>query len=338
MKIKKEYILLTVLILALAGYLFLKKRNQLHYTLPVTPVIAKADIVKLELQKGTQQTILTKKDNAWSISPGNYPADSEKIDKIISDINGFSINTLISESGDYLRYDLTEDKKITVKVHGEKGLLFTFAVGKRATTFKHTFVMIEGDKRVFQTQGNFRNDFDQGPQDLRDKKVMAFEKDAVVSLEIVDGSKVLNLKKRVSKDKDAEQKTAAAQTTVPGSWTTSTGKEVSETAMADLFSLLTGLQCDSYLENKKKQDFKDKDPLISITLRGEKGATLSIFEKNDHKDKDTGNPAISSGSSSPFILQKLKVEQIRKTLKELRGEKTETQAGPTGPVLQKDAE
>jgi hypothetical protein len=334
MKIKKEYILLTVLIAALAGYLSFKKTNQLHYTLPATPIIAKSAIIKVELQKGAQQTVLTKKDGAWFISPGNYPADTEKIDKIISDINGFTINTLASESGDYLRYDLTEDKKIIVKVHGDKGPLFTFAVGKRATTFKHTFVMIDGDKRVFQTQGNFRNDFEQGPQDLRDKNILPFEKDTIASLEISEGGKVLSLKKKAPAGKGAEQKPAEAQATAPERWVDSKGREIPEAAINELFSLLTGLQCDSYLEGKKKQDFKD--PVISIALRGEKGDTLAIFERSEQKD--TGNPAISSRSSSPFILQKLKIEQIRKVLKELRGEKSETQAGPAGPVIQKDTE
>jgi hypothetical protein len=321
MKIKKEYILLTVLIFALAGYLLLKKTNRLHYSLPATPIIAKNDIMKVELQKGEQQTILTKKDGYWFVTPGGYPVDAAKIDKIITYINEFTINTLVSESDDYLRYDLTKDKKIAVKVYGEKIPLFSFAIGKRATTFKHTFVMIEGDKRVFQTQGNFRNDFEQGPQDLRDKNVLPFVKDTIVSLKITDGSKVLNLKKKAAGGKGAEQKTAETQAATAFGWVdNTTGREIPEAAMNELFSHLTGLQCDSYLEGKKKEDFKD--PIISIALQGERGETLSIFEKNDQKDN--GTPAISSGSSYPFILQKIKVELIRKTLKEIRGEKNDT--------------
>ncbi len=334
MKIKKEYVLLSVLIFALAGYLFFKKTNRLHYTLPVSPIIAKNDIVKLELHKGEKQTTLTKRDGTWFVTPGNYPADAAKIDKIISDINDFTINTLASESGDYLRYDLTEDKRIGVKVFGEKGPLFSFAVGKRATTFKHTFVMIEGDKRVFQTQGNFRSDFEQGPQDLRDKNILPLVKDTVVSLEITEGSKVLSLKKKAVAEKGAEQKTADAPATTAAGWVDRTGREIPEAVMNELFSHLSGLQCDSYLDGKKKEDFKD--PTLSIALHGERNGTLSIFEKHDQKSN--GTPAISSESSSPFFLQKMKVELIRKTLKEIRGEKNEPQAGPAGPIIQKDTE
>ena len=40
--------------------------------------------------------------------------------------------------------DLTNDKKIAVKVFGTNGPLFSFSVGKHAPTFQHTFVTIEG--------------------------------------------------------------------------------------------------------------------------------------------------------------------------------------------------
>ena len=333
MKLKKEYIVLAVVIFALAGYLFVKKTNRLHYTLPATPAIAKNSILKLEVQRGDQQTVLTKKGGAWFISPGDYPADAAKMDRIIEAIADFTINTLVSESGDYLRYDLTKDKEIAVKVFGEQGPLFSFAVGKRAATFKHTFVTIAGDRRVFQAQGNFRNDFDLSPQDLRDKNVLPFAKESLTSLEITDGGKTLHLKKKIAEQKGAEvKKTAdASQATPADGWVDGAGREVSEAAMNELFSQLTGLQCESYLEGKKKEDFKD--PVISIALQGEKGATLAIFSKTD---KDTGYPAISSGNDYPFVLQKFKVDLIRKALKEIRAEKNEPQNGPA--VLQKDVE
>jgi hypothetical protein len=334
MKLKKEYIVLAVVIFSLAGYLFVKKTNRLHYTLPATPAIAKNSIMKLELQRGDQQTILTRKNGAWFISPRDYPADTAKMDRIIEAITDLTINTLVSESGDYLRYDLTNDKKITVKVLGEKGPLFSFAVGKRATTFKHTFVTIEDDGRVFQAQGNFRNDFDQSPQDLRDRNVLPFAKETLTSLEITDGGKILHLKKKPPEQKGVGLKKKAddSQVTIADGWVDGTGKEVSEAAMNELFSQLTGLQCESYLEEKKKEDFKD--PIISIALQGEKSGTLAIFSKTDQKD--TGNPAISSGNDYPFVLQKFKVELIRKAVKEIRAEKNEPQAGPTS--IPKDME
>ena len=325
MKLKMEYTILAVVIFTLAGYLFVKKTNRLHYTLPSSPTIAKNSIIKLELQRADRQTILTKKEGAWFISPGDYPADAAKIDRIIDTITGFTINTLVSESGDYLRYDLTDDKRITVKVLGEKGPLFSFAVGKRATTFKHTFVTIEGDRRVFLAQGNFRNDFEQSPQDLRDRNVLPFARDTITSFEIKEGGKVLHLNKKPVQHTEVEQKKKPGDSreTKADIWMDGTGREIPEAAMNALFSQLSGLQCESYLEGKKKEDFKD--PVLSIALRGEKDGTLAIFMKGDQKDAD--NPAISSENDYPFVLPKFKVELIRKALKEIHAEPNETQAG-----------
>ena len=327
MKLKMEYIILAVVIFALAGYLFVKKTNHLNYTLPATPVIAKSAITKLELQRGDQQIILTKKEGGWFISPGDHPADTGKIDRIIAAVTGFSINTLVSESGDYLRYDLTRDKDITVKVFGEKGLLFSFAVGKRAATFRHTFVTIEGDRRVFQAQGNFRNDFDQSPEDLRDKNVLPFAENTLTAIEITEGGKTLHLKKGPGERKGAAGKADQSPTPSATGWVDGAGREIPEAAMNELIAQLTGLQCESYLEGKKKEDFED--PIISIALQGGKGGSLDIFAKTDQKDN--GNPAISSENKDPFVLQKFKVELIRKAVKEIRTEKTEAQAGPAAP-------
>jgi hypothetical protein len=327
MKIKKEYIFLAVVIFAMAGYLFVKKTNRLHYSLPTTPVIANDGINRLEFFNGGRKTILTKKDGAWFISPENYPVDAGKIDRITRVIADFSLDTLASESGDYLRYDLTEEKKISVQVFGDKGpgTLFSFDIGKRAATGRHTFVTIQGDKRVFQALGNFRSDFEQGPQDLRDKKILSPAQDTLTSLQITEGGKIQELKKQLAEQAGAPQEPKPSATQKPNArWVDMTGKEIPESVMNEFFSQLSGLQCDSYLEGKKKEDFKD--PIISIALRGEKGSTLSIFEKNDQKDKTY--PALSSDNGYPFVLQTYKVEMIRKALKEIRGEKTEMQAGP----------
>ena len=60
-----------------------------------------------EIQKGEKQTVLIKKDGEWLITPGNYLADKAKMSRILDAIDNFSISALISEAGDYLRYDLT---------------------------------------------------------------------------------------------------------------------------------------------------------------------------------------------------------------------------------------
>ena len=327
MKIKKEFILLALIIIALCGYLYVKKANRINYTLPAIPAISKDSIVKIELHKGDQDIVLTKKDGTWQIAPGNYQADTLTVDRIIQAVTNFSLDTLISDASDALRYDLEKDKKIDVKVSGEKGPLFSFAIGKRASTFRQTFVMIDGDSRIFQTQGNLRPDFELGVQDLRNKKVFPSAKGSLTGLEIKENSKVLTLKRKVKGEGEKSENTPA---TPASGWTDDNGKDIPEAVMNEFFAPLTDLQCESYLDNKKKEDFEN--PLLTITLHADTGIhpetspTLSIFEKENQKDNSF--PAISSEQDSPFVLQKFKVDLLTKAIKELRGEKKDSQSDP----------
>jgi hypothetical protein len=322
MKIKKEYVILGVVIFTLAGYLLVKKNNSLHYKLPQTPVIAKKDISKLNLEMSGKKITLNKKDGSWFIMPADYPADKDKMNRIINAITGFSINALISESGDYLRYDLTADKKVGVKVFGKDGPLFAFSVGKRAPTFKHTYVTIEGDKKVYLAQGNFRSDFEQSAEDLRDKHVLSYDRDALSEITITENGKTFAVKKKMEKKKEGKEKTNTAHTGTV-TWIGLDGKPIPKSAMNDLFSELHGLQCQSFLEGKKKQDFKD--PIIVVSLAGKKTATLSIFGNSDKKAMSY--PAISSTNDYPFSLPKYKIEIIRKAIKEMHIEKSHHQSG-----------
>ncbi len=330
MKIKKEYVILAVVIFTLSGYLLVKKNNRLHYTLPATPAIAEKAITGFELQMGDKKITLSKKNDAWFIKPGDYPADKGKVKRLIAAVTGFSLNTLISESGDYQRYDLTDDKKVAVKVLGNNGPLFSFAVGKHAPTFQHTFVTVDGDKNVYLANGNFRSDFEQSAGDLRDKHVLTFSKDTLTAIEITDGGKTVNLTKKAVEKQEAKEKTKPEA--VADQWTEADGKKVPEAAMNDFISELTGLQCDSYVEGGKKSDFKD--PILAVTLKGDKESTLSIFEKSDKKADSY--PAVSSTNDYPFYLPKYRIELIRKAIKEVHVEKSEQKAEERGkPVAQK---
>ena len=106
MKTKKEYIILIALILALSLYLFLYKSDRTHYELPETRDIARKDISKIELAKTDASILLEKKGDAWHIEPQGYPADADKVDKMLAVIENLTLTALVSESKSYNRYDL----------------------------------------------------------------------------------------------------------------------------------------------------------------------------------------------------------------------------------------
>ncbi len=324
MKFKKEYLILAVVICALSAYLVSKRSNRMNYALPTVPTVEKKGITALTLEKDGTRVELTRKDESWYIKPGGFLADTGKVDSMLGAMEGFKLTTLVSESGDYIRYELDDEKKVTVTALKGTDKLLKFDVGRTAPTFKHTFVMIEGDKKVYQARGNFRGDFEKDADELRDKKVLSFEEASITGLTIVEGEKSVDLtlekpeKAGDEKGKGEEDKVAAPESETP-KWVDGEGREVPENAVSSFYSPLSGLECENYINGKKKEDFKD--PVLSVTLKGDKSLTLAVFEKSG--EEDTGYPAVSSENEYPFILQDYRVENLKRAAGEIRGEKSE---------------
>ena len=115
MKRRNEFIILFAIIIILALYLLLHKKNRTHYQLPLVPEIANHRITQIEIDAATGAVVLNRKDNTWYIGPEAYPAAPEKVNAMLDVVEKLTITALVSESKNYIRYDLNDDKKITVK-------------------------------------------------------------------------------------------------------------------------------------------------------------------------------------------------------------------------------
>jgi len=321
MKIKKEYIILIALIAIVSFYLFQKKTDKTNYQLPKIAKVQEIDITKLEI-KGPEGTIvLNKKDGAWIIGSQQYLADSKKVKKILETISGFTLTALVSESKNYERYDLHDKKKISLKAWAGDELKSEFDVGKGASTYRHTFVKISQDDRVFHAQDNFRSRLDYTLDDLRDKKILAFSKDSISEIRFVEGKNTkLYTKKKIQKesknsDKKNDDKASDDKATEDQSaktlWKTQGDEKVDQGKINGLLNTLSSLECDKFIEDKKKENFKN--PQFVISLKGDKQYSLSIFAKS--KDEEDKYPAISSQSDYPFMLSKWEADDILEKLK-----------------------
>ena len=86
MKIKKEYIILALIIIGLAVYLFMRSSDRTLYQLPDIPQVDKKDLTKLQIAKNDNAVVLNKKDDKWFIAPEEYPADSNKVKEMLDNI------------------------------------------------------------------------------------------------------------------------------------------------------------------------------------------------------------------------------------------------------------
>jgi hypothetical protein len=317
MKIRKEYIILVAVILVLSLYLFLRKQDRTHYKIPEVPPIAQADISKIEISKNGSAITLIKKNTVWRIAPQGYPADAGKVKGMLDAMEKLTLTALVSESKNFARYDLSGDHKLAVKAWAGDTLKRDFIIGKVAPSYRHTFVQVSGDYRVYHASGNFRGVFDQTVDNIRDKVVLKFDKAEITEIRVSKGeeSKIFG-RKQVPVEIELDKETAASSPPAARTenlWETVEGHKADEARINRLLTTLSNLRCEKYLDDRRKDDFTE--PIYTVQARGIQEYGLSIFSR---LDKDTkAYPAISSGNDYPFLLQEQQANDIMKESEEL---------------------
>jgi len=323
-KIKKEYIILVVVIAALLLYLVFRKTDKVHYKLPeLKPIDVKA-LTKIEITKPDGALTLVKKDDKWLIDPKGYPTDETKITGITDTVKDLTLTELASRAKNYSRYDLAEDKGIRVKAYQDDRVVREFDIGKTAPSNNHTFVKIKGDDDVYYAAKSFRRDFDKKIGDLRDKVVMKLDKNEIseIQLDKKEGEKYLFTKtaKPQEKVETPEDKKAEGKVESETIWATADGKEGNKSNLDSILNQLADLKCDEFIEDRTPEDFKD--PVYTVRLKGKKDYTLFIYEIFEKKGKEGENgvekyPMVSSESPYPFLLSKYAAERLMKKEEDL---------------------
>lgn len=315
MKIKIEYIILAVIILALSVYLLSRNTDKINYALPVLSAIEVNDIKKVEISGPKHTITLNKKDSKWYINEQRYPADSVKVKNILDVIGKLDLTAMVSESKKYSRYNLADGEAINVRAWVEEKVGREFMIGKTASSYQHTFVRIAGDERVYHASGSFRGKFEQTPDTLRDKVVLSFKPVEIQGIDILKGDKSLTFSRteipvEMSNQEKPDSK-APSDKKAERLWKNAEGKEADQSSLNSLLSMLSHLRCDSFPSDTKKNGLKN--PVYRIKAKGLKTYELSIFPKIEkYGDK---YPAVSSENEYPFLLTSLQAENIMKKVK-----------------------
>ena len=309
MKVKKEYIILAVVIIALSVYLIMRTEDRTQYQLPALPPVAAKEISKLQITRNQVNTVINKKDDKWFIAPEEWPADGDKIKDMLEAIENLTLTALVSESRNYNLYDLDAEKKITVKAWQGESLKRDVDLGKTASSFRHTFVKTAGDERVYHARGNFRNNFDISVDDLRDKVVLTMNTAEIQQIRISKDQQLLTLSKTpVPVAVEGSATEAAPASSQQPVWQAADGRPVDEAVVKQVLGAVANLRCEKFINDRQKNDFTS--PLLTLQLKGAQEYSLSIFAKT--AEKDTGYPAVSSGSDYPFLLSAGQAERIMK--------------------------
>lgn len=309
MKIKKEYLILGAVILALAAYLYQRSTDRTHYSLPAVPALSAADISKIQLTRAAGSVVLVRKDGRWRIDPAGYPVDPTLAQEMLDTLSGLTLTALVSESKNFALYELDDAQKVNVKAWQSDQLVRDFDVGKAAPSFRHTFVRLAGDDRVFHGRDNFSFRFRTPIDGLRDKTVLAFNRQDIQEIRITpaEGAPFSLLRGPASNEGPPAGQPAAVV------WQSDDGRPANTAAVESLLGELSRLQADAFIDGRDKAAFGR--PLYSLTLKGPQEHSLALFAPAGADGKD--HPAVSSGSDAPFSLSEDHARRLMKTPEEL---------------------
>jgi hypothetical protein len=322
---KKETFVLILVICALGAYLVLHSGDRSNYTLPALSPVETGDITSVTLEKQGRTLELVRSGEGWTVSDRGYPVDVSKMDTLLGHIGTLEVTALVSESRDLQRYDLDPGNRITVRAGKGDTVVRAFEVGKAASTFRHTFVRLDGHEGVYHASRNFRRDFDTDMDGIRDKKVLSFATDSALRVTV----EKQGLSRSFDKKAQPEKKTSGepgAQGQEPAVWTRDDGALQSDPPVDTLVSMLADFRCSGY--GDPEAPFPSPEGAlcrILIDMDGPKQVLLAIFPKNEQGSY----PGISSGTPYRFLLDSYQAEDVVKHVDGLLGIK-EDQAGETG--------
>ena len=288
---KKEYIVLGVIIVLLLAYLAMKKTNKVFYDIPKLDTLKAEAFDKIDIIKKDQTLSLAKVEDKWVIAPKNYPVDEGKSKSIIDVVTSLTLTDLVSKAKNYSRYHLDEENGIHVKVFLKDKEVRDFYIGKAAPTYGHTFVKIKDNDNVYLARESFRTNFDVKPNDIRNKNVMKLDQNEISEIDInKEGQNlqfVRNVKSAVTPEltKDKEEKADPEPVAPPQkpedeiSWLLPDGKKAQRSVIDSLLTNVADLSCERYLEDKTKEDFKAETPIYTITFKGTKDFQINIYKK-----------------------------------------------------------
>jgi len=309
MKRQKEYMVLIAVILILVVVLIIStSRNKMSYKLPKLDKIDADTLSKIEINRGDESLLIERGQEGWLIMPKGYTAERAKVDDMLEVIEKLTLTELVSDKENYERYELDKENRIHIKAFDKEKLLREFYIGKVSSTHSHTYVRIADDLNVYHASESFRSTFEQNESGLRDKSVMDFNAEEITGLTVTSEFGTLELKREiVPVSPDTEQEEQKTSTGEEEAWLTQDGKRADKSEIDTLLSKLSGLKCDSFLDEKEKESLEN--PAYTITAKGTKDYELKIYEKGEDEEE---YPALSSENDHPFLLTKWTAESLMK--------------------------
>ncbi len=254
-----------------------------------------ADVEEFSISQNGQTITLKRQGNdEWGLlAPVEAKADDEASSSYLNRLQTMRFTRVVEESpADLSTYGLDKPSlTVSLKLKGKKetGL----SVGDDNPMGHSLYIQRSDDEKVLLTRAP-RNDLGKSVYDLRDKKVMEFNADEVVRLEIKRKGPPLTFVKTGDSWNVSEETTARGDAD----------------AIRNFVDSLLFLQVKKFVDEKPESlsAFGLDTPPIQLTLeRGEKGPPISLSVGNKNVD---GYYAKSGGAENVILLSKRFVDKL----------------------------
>lgn len=126
---------------------------------------------------------LAKEGDRWVVGDRKYPADGAAVERMLKAIASVRVLGAVSSGGDYDRYGLADDARLTVTASLAGKTLRTVAVGKNSVTAQQTYALLDGAKAVSLVSGNYGDIFAKTEDELRGKEIWALDPEGITRVD-----------------------------------------------------------------------------------------------------------------------------------------------------------
>jgi hypothetical protein len=179
---------LVVVLAGLGGYIYFVDSKR-----PASSVEEKPKVFTIEADKIDELTVtseretstLRKNDGTWKMTaPVEADADSNEVSNIASSLASLEVTRVVEEKATNLAdYGLAEPR-IKLAFKGQGGATGELLIGNKTPAQGDLYAMKPGETRVFLVPAFQETTFAKKPFDLRDKKILKFEREKVDSIEV----------------------------------------------------------------------------------------------------------------------------------------------------------
>jgi hypothetical protein len=263
-------IALVVVGAGLGGYIYFVESKRPAGALETKEKVFTVEADALEELSVTSQgetTTLRKEGGTWKITaPITADADATEVSNLTSALTSLEVNRVIDENASNLaEYGLAEPRvRLAYKAKGGSGEVH---IGEKTATQSDLYAMKAGEKRVFLLSAYQETSLAKKTFDLRDKRVLHFERDKVDTIELAQpGSPTVQLV-RSGSEWVLEQPIAAR-----GDYS----------GIEGLLTRLSTASMTTLVDPNSPEDFGLEKPTAAVTLgAGSSRATLEFGTEKD---------------------------------------------------------